>query len=248
MKVLAINSSHRGRRGCTQILLDKIAAGVTTSGGEFETVVLADKKINSCLACDYCSKPATMGHCVYEEKDDMKEIIDRMRAADIVVYAAPVYVFNVTGMMKMFLDRLNSTGVEPGLCLSDSGLIFHRVDRQVTGKPLVILTLCANIEAETVKNVVAYFKTYAKFLDAPIVGTLVRRMSGTLEETDSARVASVLEAYVQSGRELATQGKIAAGTERKANQALLGIPFLDFLMNFKFFKLQALKNANQAKN
>ena len=247
MKILAINSSHRGRRGCTQILLDKIAEGATTSGAEFETVVLAEKKINSCLACEYCSKPATMGHCVYEEKDDVKEIFDRMRAADIVIYAAPVYVFSLTGMLKTFLDRLNSTGEASGLCLSDSGLMFHQVDKQVTGKPLVILTLCANIEAETVKNIVSYFKTYAKFLDAPIVGTLVRRLSGVLEEKDSVLVKSVLEAYVQAGRELATQGKIAAGTERKANQALLDIPFLDFLMNFKFFKLQAIKKANQVK-
>jgi hypothetical protein len=98
-----------------------------------------------------------------------------------------------------------------------------------------------------VKNVVSYFKTYAKFLDAPVVGTLVRKMSGTLQETDNPLVNSVLAAYVQAGRELATMGRITAVTEKKANKAFLDIPFFDFLMNFKFFKRQALKTANQPK-
>jgi multimeric flavodoxin WrbA len=248
MKILAINGSHRGRLGCTQLLLDKLAEGVTVEGAEFETVVLAEKKINSCLACGFCGKQETMGHCVYETEDDVKDILDKMRAADILIYGSPVYVFGLTGRMKTFLDRLNSTGTGEGLCLTESGLIFHPVDRRVLGKPLVLLTLCANLEQETVKNTLSYFATFASYVDAPIVGTLVRKMSMVLEQKDSPLVQEVLAAYVKAGRELVLQKRISVATERKANQPLLKIPFLDFLLHFTAFKRKAIAQANKDKS
>ncbi len=245
MKVLAINGSHRGRRGCTQLLLDKLGEGVMAENAEFETVVLAEKKINSCIACGFCSKPETMGHCIYEEDDDIKGIFDRMRSADIIIYGSPVYVFGLTGRMKTFLDRLNCTGTGEGLCLTQSGLMFHPVDRRVTGKPLVIVTLCANLEQETVQNTLDYFSVFSQYVDAPVVGTLVRKMSMVMEQKDSPLVREVLSGYFQAGRELATQGKISPGTQRRANQPLLKIPFLDFLMHFRAFKRKAIEQVNQ---
>ena len=245
MKILAINGSHRGRRGCTQLLLDKLSEGATSTGAEFETIVLAEKKINSCIACGICGKPETMGHCIYETEDDVKGIFDRMRAADIIVYGSPVYVFGLTGRMKTFMDRFNCTGTKEGLCLSESGLIFHHVDQGVIGKPLVILTLCANLEPETVKNTLSYFATFAKFADATVVGTLVRNLSMLLEQKDSPLAQEVLAAYVQAGIELSRQGRVSRATERRANQPLLKIPFLDFLMRFKLFKQRAIEQANR---
>ena len=245
MKILAINSSHRGRSGCTQLLLDKLAEGATACGAEFETVVLAEQKINRCLACDFCSKPATLGHCVYEDQDDVKAIFERMRAADLIVYGSPVYVFGVTGLLKTFLDRFNSTGTALGLFLTQSGLIFHHADRQVIGKPLVILTLCANIEQETVKNTLSYFQTFARYADAPIVGTLVRKMAPQLEKQDDPLVQDVLAAYVQAGRELALGGKISRSTEKTAAKPLLKIPFLNLLLHFRTFKRRAVEQANR---
>ena len=245
MKILAINGSHRGRRGCTQMLIDKLREGAEAAGGELDTVVLAEKRINPCIACEVCGKPATMGHCIYEDKDDVKEIFDRIRAADIIIYGSPVYVFGLTGRMKTFIDRFNCTGTAEGLYLTESGLIFHPVDKAVTGKPLVILTLCANIEQETVKNTLSYFTTFAKYTDAPVVGTLVRKMAMMLEQKDSPLVQEVLSAYVQAGRELVSQGRISDGTQRKANQPLLKIPFLDFFMHFSFFKRRAVEQANK---
>lgn len=245
MKILAINGSHRGRNGCTQILLDKLAEGATACGAEFETTVLAEKKINRCLACDHCGKTATFGRCVYDDKDDVKSIFEQMRTADIIVYGSPVYVFGVTGLLKTFMDRFNSTGTAAGLCLTQSGLIFHHVDKQVISKPVVILTLCANIEQETVKNTLAYFQTFARYTDAPIVGTLVRKMAMQLEKQEEPLVQEVLSAYVQAGRELVLNGKISRSTEKTAAKPLLKIPFLNLLLHFRAFKRRAVERANR---
>ena len=245
MKILAINGSHRGRSGCTQILLDKLAEGAKACGAEFETVVLAEQKINRCLACDFCNKATTFGRCVYDGKDDVKEIFDRMRAADIIVYGSPVYVFGMSGLLKTFMDRFNCTGTAPGLCMTQSGLIFHHVDKMVIGKPIVVMTLCANIEQETVKNTLSYFKTFARYVDVPIAGTLVRKMAMQLEKQEDPLVQEVLASFVQAGRELALNGKISRSTEKAAAKPLLKIPFLNLLLHFRAFKRRAVEQANR---
>ena len=245
MKMLAINGSHRGRRGCTQLLLDRLAKGAGEAGGGWETVVLAEKRVQPCLACDACNRPASGGRCVLADKDDVAGIFDLMRGADIVVYATPVYVFGVTGRMKTFMDRFNSTGEGDRLILTRSGLIFHPVDRQVLGKPIVILTLCANAEKETVRGNVGYFRTFARYLDVPVVGTLVRKMAPALQEEGNPRRGAVLDAYERAGRELARHGRVSPKTESRANQPLLPIPFFDFLVRFRFFKRKALAQARQ---
>jgi len=153
--------------------------------------------------------------------------------------------------LKTFLDRFNSTA-GGGLCLTKSGLFFQKVDKEVYSKPFVVLTCCGNVEQETVKNVLTYFETFAKFLDAPIAGQLVRKSVGMLEsvksngeEGQTGVIAEVVAAYQQAGRELATRGKITPRTQKCANRQLLGIPFLDLLMKFRFFKKLALQKADK---
>lgn len=253
VKILALNGSHRGEAGNIQWLLDKIAVGAKEAGAEFETVVLAKQKIERCAGCEACHSAERYLQCIHDDRDDVKSIFEKMKIADILIYATPVYIFSMSGLMKTFLDRFNGTAGTGELCLTESGLFFGRVNKAIYSKPFVVLTCCGNIEDETAKNVVSYFKTFAKFLDAPIVGTLVRKSIGMIEsekhlakENLKPVIADVIDAYVQAGKELAIQGQIHSKTEKRANQHIMGIPFLDFLMNFRFFKEIAVKKANQA--
>jgi multimeric flavodoxin WrbA len=252
VKILALNGSHRGSAGCTQWLLERIAEGAREAGAEFETVVLAQQNITPCAGCETCHTPEHLLHCIYEEEDDVKAIHARMKAADLLIYATPVYVFGVTGRMKTFLDRFNSTVGGGQLRVTKSGLFFHETDPGFHGKPFVVLTCCGNVEDETTKNVTGYFRTVGKFLDAPLVGTLARKSVGMLEietppEARQQRpaVTAVRQAYVQAGRELASKGRISARTEKEANQQLLGVPFLDLILKFPSVKRLALRKNRQ---
>lgn len=254
MKILAINGSHQGTAGYTQWLLNLIAEGAREAGAEFATVVLADKNITPCAGCETCHRPDHYLRCVYDT-DDAKGIFDAMRAADVVIYATPVYAFGMTGRMKTFLDRLNGTVASGELKVTKSGLFFGQTDEALHGKPFVVLTLCGNVEEETTRNVVGYFRTFGRFLDAPQVGTLARRSIGMMAaartpgaEAPSAAVNAVAAAYVQAGRELATRGRISAATEKAANRHILGIPFMDLLLRFTLFKKMALKKEQAKKN
>ncbi|MCX5806271.1 MAG: flavodoxin family protein [Proteobacteria bacterium] len=251
MKITAINASHRGDEGFTHFLINKIATGAAQQGALFETVVLTKHRINRCIGCQACHTEKSYLKCIYEDKDDVKEIFDKMREADILIFATPVYLFNMSGLLKIFLDRINSTGDSCKLQLSKSGLFFHHIDHELCSKPLVLLVCCDNLEDETPKNVISYFRTYSKFMDAPIVGTLVRK-SGKLighgksseKEKQYPKIYDVYEAFQQAGKDLATTGRISPKTQKRANQHIINIPSVfNILMKFRPFKKRAIEKA-----
>ncbi len=100
MKVLVITGSMR-KNGNTNILAEEFLRGAKDAGHEAEKVELRDKKFGDCLGCRACHKNG--GNCV--QKDDMAEILEKMKAADVIVLASPMYYFTWTGLMKRFLDR-----------------------------------------------------------------------------------------------------------------------------------------------
>ena len=64
-------------------------------------VDLCDLRITPCTACEGCS---FNGICVFE--DDLPALVVRMKEADGIVFASPVYIDNISGQMKIFFDRL----------------------------------------------------------------------------------------------------------------------------------------------
>jgi multimeric flavodoxin WrbA len=110
MNILAINGSPHGRRGsCAQLIL-RMFAECETLGAETEMIALQKRKLNFCSGCGKC---LSEGFC--PQKDDVLEIQDKMRAADGIIFASPVYVMHVTGQMKTFIDRCLPMGHRPSL-------------------------------------------------------------------------------------------------------------------------------------
>jgi hypothetical protein len=135
---------------------------------------------------------------------------------------------------------------------TNSGLMFHHIDHAICSKPFVTLVCCDNLENETPKNVLAYFRTFARFMDAPQVGELVRNgglMFGhgrdPARETKFPKIRQVYAAYEQAGRELAIDGCIRKVTQRKANQEIIPVPFFSLIkcIPFKSFKEKFVERA-----
>ena len=101
MKVLAIHGSPRTLRSTTRQLAQYVLDGVAEAGAGTEMIDLCDLRITPCTACEGCS---FNGICVFE--DDMPALVERMKEADGIVFASPVYIDNVSGQMKIFFDRL----------------------------------------------------------------------------------------------------------------------------------------------
>lgn len=97
--VLIISASPR-KHGNSDTLCDYFAKGAQESGNHVEKVFLAEKNIGYCTGCGVCNETHL---CV--QKDDMKEILDKMVTADVIVFSTPVYFYFMNGRMKNFIDR-----------------------------------------------------------------------------------------------------------------------------------------------
>lgn len=86
--------------------LDRLEA---LGGVECEIVTLSDYRIETCRGCKLC---LDKGEELCPLKDDRDVLIKKMMESDGVIFASPNYSFQVSGMMKVFLDRL--------------GFLFHR--------------------------------------------------------------------------------------------------------------------------
>ena len=103
MNILAVNGSPRGAEGNTDILVQAFLQGAREEGATAETVYVKDLSISPCTGCFACWS-STPGVCVHA--DDMTEMLERVRKADLFVLASPLYGNMVTGIMKVFLDRM----------------------------------------------------------------------------------------------------------------------------------------------
>ncbi|MEM9150107.1 MAG: NAD(P)H-dependent oxidoreductase [Cyanobacteria bacterium P01_F01_bin.3] len=70
---------------------------------ECEIVALSNYQLGICRGCKQCF---AKGEEFCPLKDDRDVLIEKMMASDGVVFATPNYVFQVSGIMKVFLDRL----------------------------------------------------------------------------------------------------------------------------------------------
>ncbi|MCK4514401.1 MAG: flavodoxin family protein, partial [Spirochaetaceae bacterium] len=221
-------------------------------GAECQVVTLARLKINRCLACGQCQTAEHSLKCVHDDQDDVAAVFHQMAEADIVVYATPVYVLGLSGLLKTFLERFYGRGDSRDLRVSRSGLMFHHVDRTICSKPFVTLVCCDNLEDETPRNVLAYFRTFSKFQDAAQVGVLVRnggRLSGhghdPERENRLPRILDVYAAYQKAGHELVTDGRIRRSTERRANQEIVPVPLFSILKRLEPFKKTMIERARE---
>lgn len=103
MNILAVNGSPRGPKGNTDHIVQPFLEGARGAGAAAETIYIKDYKIKPCQGCFTCQLK-TPGVCIHN--DDMTGIIDKMKAADVLVFSAPLYIYSVPSIFKAFMDRL----------------------------------------------------------------------------------------------------------------------------------------------
>ena len=100
-RILVLSTSPR-IGGNSETLADVFIKGAEEAGHETKKICLYDKKIESCKGCLGCQ---TTGKCIL--RDDAERIIAQMKAMDVLVFATPIYFYEMSGQMKTLLDRTN---------------------------------------------------------------------------------------------------------------------------------------------
>ena len=109
MKVLVLCGSPRVN-GSTQAMADAFAEGAKEAGHEVTVINVARRKINGCLACEYCH---TKGHGACIQKDDMQEIYPLLMEAEALVLASPVYYFTMSAQLQAAVNRFYCVNKPP---------------------------------------------------------------------------------------------------------------------------------------
>ena len=100
-KILVISTSPR-KNGNSDLLADEFVRGAQEAGHQVEKISLYDKTISFCRGCLSCLNTQ---RCVIH--DDADTIAQKMKTADSIVFATPVYYYGMCGQMKTMLDRSN---------------------------------------------------------------------------------------------------------------------------------------------
>ncbi|MFA6225460.1 MAG: flavodoxin family protein [Methanoregula sp.] len=166
MKILAIHGSPHTTRSTTRKLANFVLEGAAEAGAETEMLDLCDFRVTPCTACEGCS---FNGICVYE--DDLPALVERMKDADGIVFASPVYIDNVSGQMKIFFDRL-------------ADAIHYQV---LAGKYGCSV---ATTHTSGGDEVVAYQNHVLNYLGVIAVGGISVAMGGNAESVDGAEVSA----------------------------------------------------------
>ena len=183
--VLVILGSPR-KNGNSEILAKELISGAEAGGAKVTTFGLQEMNVNPCTACGGCQKRGASG-CVVN--DDMQKIYPKIKEADVIVIASPIYWFSVTAQTKAFIDRFYALqGKRTGAVL---------------GKKIGILLTYGDSDVKTsgAENAIKMFKDIFNYLGAEIAGVVQASAwkAGDIKSNPKA----LKEAY-ELGRKLAS--------------------------------------------
>lgn len=103
MKIVAVMGSPRVN-GNSAFIAGYFLDAARRLGAETRSFALNKLSYRGCQACMCCKKTSEV--CVL--KDDLTEVLEAVREADVIVLASPVYYADVSGQLKLFIDRTYS--------------------------------------------------------------------------------------------------------------------------------------------
>lgn len=104
IKIVNVSGSPHGAIGNTQSLVKKFVEALEKKGAQPELVnhFIVKEHVEECRGCTRCMRK---GSCVMSGKDEVDQIVNDLLSADFIIYSSPIYVLNVTSLMKKFFDR-----------------------------------------------------------------------------------------------------------------------------------------------
>jgi multimeric flavodoxin WrbA/putative sterol carrier protein len=216
MKILAIQGSPRPKVSNTEILLQEFLKGARSQEAETETIYLKEKEFHPCVGC-YTCWAKTPGVCVF--KDDMPELLEKVKACDILVYATPLYNYNLTSLLKAFQERLLPL-LDPHLI--KTGETYRHPQRYKMNRKMVLISTCGFPEVAHFEGLRHVFRHIEKSGQTPLVGELLVPGGELLKQQGmKENVQGVLRTAYRAGVEVMREGRVLEETEMEIQKPLV---------------------------
>lgn len=160
MKVLGIGGSHRA--GNTEALLARSLEGAASQGAETEMVLLRQLHMSWCGLCDdHCNRT---GRCPLP--DDMQRLYIKLRQAQGIVLASPIYFRSISGITKIMVDRCQALWV--------TKYRLHRPVADVpTPRPGIFIAVSNQEKTQEFPGAVTVARSFFSTLDVEYDGELL---------------------------------------------------------------------------
>ena len=182
--ILILKGSPR-EKGNSAVLAEQLAAGAREIGAHVESIYLHGLDIRPCDACEECRET---GECIIE--DDMQSIYPKVTAADVLVFASPIYWFTISAQLKLCIDRWYSFQ-------ATHWQEFH-------GKQAAIILTYGDTDLYTSGgiNAIHMYETMFRFLEMKIAGMVY----GTTNDVgDAQKQPDLMEKAYKLGQQLARE-------------------------------------------
>lgn len=104
-KAIAINGGPRKQYN-TAMLLQEALKGAEAAGAETEIIHLTDLNFRGCVSCFGCKRLGNPNFGKCNLKDDLAPVFEKIEQADVLLVGSPIYLGDVTGMTRNFIERL----------------------------------------------------------------------------------------------------------------------------------------------
>lgn len=199
-RVLILEGSPR-INGNSAILANQVAAGAKDEGAEVQIIYLHDMNIQPCSACESCQGAKELD-CVID--DGMKALYPKVRAADAIVFASPIYFFTMSAQTKLFIDRCYALGctVQKEEGEEEEPSSTYTFETDFAGKKIGIVLTYGDVDPfrSGAVNALRTFQDMFQYVGAEIVGMVY----GTALEAGEIRNNSdLLKQAYELGKQLA---------------------------------------------
>jgi multimeric flavodoxin WrbA len=190
MKIVNVIGSPRpsgNSATVARMLLEKLPA----EQAQVKTVHLNQLNYRGCQGCMACKTKSD--HCAV--KDDLSEVLDEIRIADVVVIGTPVYIGEISAQTKGLLDRLYSYFLPDYLTNPKPG-------RLAPGKKLVFILSQGNPDQNAYADIVAKYTGYFSQLGFTNVYSIRALGIGPQSDVRVRNVESVLQSINDTAHQI----------------------------------------------
>jgi len=210
MKVLAINGSPHMEDGNTAMILNPFLDGMKEAGADVELFYTRKLKIGPCngdMSC-WFKNPGKCG-----QDDDMQMLLPKIKDADAIVWASPVYYSGITGPLKNLMDRQLP--------------LFMQEQAGSKRQKMVLVSTCGAWELSMFDPLLAQMSAlYSQpESNSEFVGALLRPMADGMREMikagETRMVDEIVQAAREAGRQLVKEGRISDEVQMKVSKPLM---------------------------